>query len=103
MAEIAVELEIARLDAGLGQAPDDIGRDLRREQRVGAAQDVRHRMYSTLALILTKSGLVSKPSNARRRMISELASHLAAQFAACSPIAAPRAAKSGKRGPRARC
>jgi hypothetical protein len=37
-----------------------------------------------LDLILAKSGLVSKPSRARRRMISELASHLAAQFAACS-------------------
>jgi hypothetical protein len=53
-----------------------------------------------LALILAKSGLVSKPSNARRK-ISELASHLAAQFAACSRIAASRAAGSGKRAARA--
>src|SRR5208337_1911079 len=40
MAEIAVELEIARLDPGRGQRLDDIGRDLWWKQRVGAAQDV---------------------------------------------------------------
>ena len=39
-----------------------IGRDLWWKQRVGAAQDVEH-----LALILAKSGLVSKPSKARRK------------------------------------
>ena len=42
MAEIAVELEIARLDPGCGQGLDDIGRDLWWKQRVGAAQDVEH-------------------------------------------------------------
>src|SRR5947209_6098714 len=42
MAEIAVELEIARLGPGRGQRLDDTGRDLWREQRVGAAQDVEH-------------------------------------------------------------
>src|SRR6516162_8560028 len=62
----------------------------------GNSASVRHRMYSTLALILAKSSLVSKPSKARRKMISELASHLAAQFAAWSRIAAARAAGSGK-------
>src|SRR5215470_12186251 len=40
MAEIAVEFEIARLDPGCGQGLDDIGRDLWRKQRVGAAQNV---------------------------------------------------------------
>jgi len=34
---IAVELEIARLDAGFLQRLDDGGRDLRREQRVAAS------------------------------------------------------------------
>src|SRR5215471_151472 len=42
MAEIAVELEIARLDPGCGQRLDDIGRDLWWKERVGAAQDVEH-------------------------------------------------------------
>src|SRR5215471_16614647 len=42
VAEIAVELEIARLDPGRGQGLDDIGRDLWWKQRVGAAQDVKH-------------------------------------------------------------
>jgi len=42
MAEIAVELEIARRDPGRGQGFDDIGRDLWWKQRVGAAQDVEH-------------------------------------------------------------
>src|SRR5215831_10469749 len=42
MAEIAVELEITRLDPGRGQRLDDIGRDLWWKQRVGAAQDVEH-------------------------------------------------------------
>src|ERR1700751_5022120 len=42
MAEIAVELEIARLDPGRGQGLDDIGRDLWWKQRVSAAQDVEH-------------------------------------------------------------
>ena len=37
MAEIAVELEITRLDTGRGQGLDDIGRDLWWKQRVGAA------------------------------------------------------------------
>ncbi|MBO0736630.1 MAG: hypothetical protein J2P48_08680 [Alphaproteobacteria bacterium] len=37
-------------------------------------------MQSTLAVILAKSGLVSKPSNARRKMISELASHFRFPF-----------------------
>ena len=37
MAEVAVELEIARLDAGRGQRLDDIRRDLWWKQRVGAA------------------------------------------------------------------
>src|SRR6516165_6014046 len=42
MAEIAVKLEVARLDPGRGQSLDDIGRDLWWKQRVGAAQDVEH-------------------------------------------------------------
>src|SRR6516165_7911621 len=42
VAEIAVELEIARLDPGRGQGLDDIGRDLWWKKRVGAAQDVKH-------------------------------------------------------------
>jgi hypothetical protein len=42
MAEIAVEVEIARLDPGRGLGLDDIGRDLWWEERVGAAQDVEH-------------------------------------------------------------
>src|SRR6516165_694239 len=42
MAELAVELEVTRLDPGRGQRLDDIGRDLWWKQRVGAAQDVEH-------------------------------------------------------------
>src|SRR5437762_12749312 len=42
MVEVAVELEIPRLDPGRGQRLDDIGRDLWWKQRVGAAQDVEH-------------------------------------------------------------
>ena len=42
MAEIAVELEKARLDPRSGQGLDDIGRDRWWKQRVGAAQDVEH-------------------------------------------------------------
>ena len=42
MAEIAVELEIARLDPGRGQGLDDIGRNLWWKQRVGTAQDIEN-------------------------------------------------------------
>jgi len=42
VAEIAVELEIARLDAGSAQRLDDIARDLWWKKRIGAAQDVEH-------------------------------------------------------------
>src|SRR5215204_5490877 len=42
MAEIAVDLEIARLYPGRLRRVDHGGRDLRREQRVAAAQDVEH-------------------------------------------------------------
>jgi hypothetical protein len=52
-------------------------------------------MYSTLALIFANSGRVSKPSSARRRMISEWASQFLAQLAASWRIAASRSAGSG--------
>src|ERR1041384_7991282 len=42
MAHIAVDLEIARLDAGVLQRLNNRWRDLWREERIAAAQDVQH-------------------------------------------------------------
>jgi hypothetical protein len=74
MAEIAVELEIACFNPTAVNALMTSGAIF--GGKSGAAQDTEH-----LGLDPGKSGLVSKPRRARRKMISELASHLAAQFA----------------------
>src|ERR1044071_5640316 len=42
MAHIAVDLEIERLDAGVLQRLNNCWRDLWREERIAAAQDVQH-------------------------------------------------------------